>query len=150
MEEEFFFAGNARRYQSVGTHGNDGKWEVKVAGEAPFKTRMLVKRPKDAAKFNGTVLVEWANVTIGHELVIADFPGIYDGFAHVSVSAQFVGLHGFDTNPMGLIAWDAQRYGSLSHPGDSYSCDVFTQAGRAVGPERDRGVDGWVGSRCGT
>ena len=142
VEQEFLFAGTARRYEPAGTHGNDGKWDVKVAGEAPFKTRILVKRPKDAARFNGTVVVEWANVTLGHELIIADFSGIYDGFAHVSVSTQFVGLHGFDTNPMGLLAWDAQRYGSLSHPGDSYSYDIFTQAGRAVGPERDRtGVD---------
>jgi hypothetical protein len=142
IEEEFFFAGTAKRYEPVGTHDNDGKWEVKVAGQAPFKTRVLVKRPKDAAKFNGTVVVEWANVSLGHELIIADLPGIYDGFAHVSVSAQFVGLHGFDTNPMGLVAWDAQRYVSLSHPGDSYSYDIFTQAGRAVGPERERsGVD---------
>jgi hypothetical protein len=146
IEEEFFFAGTAKRYEPVGTHGNDGKWEVKVAGEAPFKTRILVKRPKDAAKFNGTVVVEWANVTLGHELIIADLPGIYGGFAHVSVSAQFVGLHGFDTNPMGLVVWDARRYGSLSHPGDSYSYDIFTQAGRAVGPERDRiGVDAMGG-----
>ena len=142
VEEEFFLAGTAKRYEPVGTHGNDGKWDVKVAGEAPFKTRLLVKRPKDAARFNGTVVVEWANVTLGHELIIADFPGIFDGFAHVSVSAQFVGLSGFDTNPMGLKAWDAHRYGSLSHPGDSYSYDIFAQAGRAVGPQRDRnGVD---------
>ena len=138
-EEEFFLAGTARRYEPVGVQGSDGKWAVEAAGEAPYKTRILVKRPQDPAKFNGTVVVEWANVTLGHELIIADLPGIYDGFAHVSVSSQFVGLHGFDSNPMGLVAWDAQRYGSLSHPGDSYSYDIFTQAGRAVGPQRDRG-----------
>lgn len=142
LEEEFFLAGTARRYEPVGVQGSDGKWAVEAAGEAPYKTRILVKRPQDAAKFNGTVVVEWANVTLGHELIIADLPGIYDGFAHVSVSSQFVGLHGFDSNPMGLVAWDAQRYGSLSHPGDSYSYDIFTQAGRAVGPQRDRsGID---------
>jgi hypothetical protein len=141
LEEEFFFAGKARRYEPVGVHGSNGKWAVEAAGEASYKTRILVKRPKDPAKFNGTVVVEWANVTIGHDLVIAEFPGVFDGFAHVAVSAQFVGLHGFEENPMGLVSWDAQRYGSLSHPGDSYSYDIFTQAGRAVGPDRDRAVD---------
>jgi Alpha/beta hydrolase domain len=142
LEEEFFLAGTAKRYEPAGTHGNDGKWDVKAVGEAPFRTRILVKRPKDPAKFNGTVVVEWANVTIGHELIIADLPGTYDGFVHVSVSAQFVGLHGFEQNPMGLVAWDKERYGSLSHPGDSYSYDIFSQAGRAVGPDRERsGVD---------
>ncbi len=139
IEEEFFLAGTAKRYQPVGDHGSDGKWAVDVAGEAPFKTRILVKRPKDPAKFNGTVIVEWSNVTIGHELIIADFPGIYEGFAHVAVSAQFVGIHGFEEQPKGLVAWDSERYGSLFHPGDSFSYDIFTQAGRAVGPVRNRG-----------
>jgi hypothetical protein len=138
LEEEFFLAGVAKRYKPVGTHSNDGKWEVEGAGEASFKTRLLVKRPKDPAKFNGTVVVEWANVTIGHELIIGDLPGTYDGFAHVSVSAQFVGLHGFEENPMGLVAWDKERYGALSHPGDSYSYDIFSQAGHVVGPDRER------------
>lgn len=142
VEEEFFLADTARRYEPIGEHDGDGKWAVGAAGVAPFKTRILVKRPKDQAKFNGTVVVEWANVTIGHELIIADLPGIYDGFAHVSVSAQFVGLHGFAENPVGLVAWDKERYGSLFHPGDSYSYDIFSQAGRAVGPARDyNGVD---------
>jgi hypothetical protein len=140
IEEEFFLAGTAKRYKPVGEHGSDGKWAVEVAGEAPFKTRILVKRPTDPARFNGTVIVEWSNVTIGHELIIADFPGIFDGFAHVAVSAQFVGIHGFEEQPMGLVAWDAERYGSLFHPGDSYSYDIFTQAGRAVGPEREGGA----------
>src|SRR5262249_1768102 len=141
LEEEFLFAGIAKRYEPVGTHGSDGKWEVRAAGQAPFKTRILVKRPKDAGRFNGTVVVEWANVTLGHELIIADCPGVYDGYAQVSVSAQFVGLHGFEENPMGLKAWDPRRYSSLSHPGDSYSYDIFTQAGHAVGPERKGAVD---------
>ena len=145
LEDEFFLVGTARRYEPVGAHGSDGKWAVEESDEAPYKTRILVKRPKDPAKFNGTVVVEWANVTLGHELIVADLPGIYDGFAHVCVSAQFVGLHGFDTNPMGLVAWDPQRYGSLSHPGDSYSYDIFTQAGRAVGPERDRSANDPMG-----
>ena len=142
LEEEFFLAGTAKRYRPVGMHGNDVRWAVEAAGEGTFKTRILVKRPRDPEKFNGTVVVEWANVTIGHELIIADLPGIYDGFAHVSVSAQFVGLHGFEENPMGLVAWDKERYGSLSHPGDSYSYDIFSHAGRAVGPDREHnGVD---------
>ena len=44
--------------------------------------------------------------------------------------------------PKGLVAWDKESYGSLSHPGDLYSYDIFSQAGRAVGPDRERsGVD---------
>jgi len=67
LEEEFFLAGTAKRYRPDGMHGNDGRWAVEAAGEGAFKTRILVKRPRDPEKFNGTVVVELANVTIGHE-----------------------------------------------------------------------------------
>src|SRR5205807_1447258 len=32
---------------------------------SPYVTRILVRRPSDPAAFNGTVLVEWLNVTEG-------------------------------------------------------------------------------------
>lgn len=54
------------------------------------------------------------------------------------MSAQKLGIDGFPQNPQGLKAWDAARYGSLAHPGDAYSYDIFTQAATAVGPVRDR------------
>jgi hypothetical protein len=42
----------------------------------------------------------------------------------------------------GLPVADPGRYGSLHHPGDEYSYDIFTQAARAVGPDREmNGVD---------
>ena len=50
---------------------------------------------------------------------------VRDGFAWVGVSAQQVGVDA-------LKAADPSRYGSLSHPGDSYSYDIFSQAGQAV------------------
>jgi Alpha/beta hydrolase domain len=53
-----------------------------------------------------------------------------------SVTTQRVGVHGFPEQPAGLVAWDAEHYGSLSIPSDDYSFDIFTQAARAVGPQR--------------
>jgi hypothetical protein len=51
-------------------------------------------------------------------------------------------VHGFTAQPQGLAAWDPQRYGELSIPTDECSYDIFSQVGRAVGPERDRsGLD---------
>jgi hypothetical protein len=136
VEEEFFFRGEALGYEPVGEHGPDGRWRVQEAGAQPYCTRMLVRRPVDPAKFNGTVVVEWANVTSGYEISFADPPGLYDGFAYVAISAQRVGLHGIGPSPMGLIAWDQERYGKLSIPGDSLSFDIFTQAGWLLGPDR--------------
>jgi hypothetical protein len=72
-----------------------------------------------------------------------DNRGIYEeGFAYAAVSAQVNGLYGFEEKPQGLIHWDSERYGSLDIPGDGVSYDIFTQAARAVGPNRPAdGVD---------
>jgi hypothetical protein len=55
-----------------------------------------------------------------------------EGAAYVGVSAQEAGIRH-------LKAWDPVRYGSLAHPGDDYSFDVFAQAAAAV---RDAAPDG--------
>ena len=131
IEEEFFLVGTATRFAPVGELDLGGRWEVEPAGAAPFKTRILIRRPANPMQFNGTVIVEWLNVSTGCEIP-AVIPNLYEGYAYAGVSAQFVGIHGFPSDPQGLIAWDGERYESLHHPGDSYSYDVFTQAARAV------------------
>ena len=143
LTEEYFLEGEATAYELVdGTHSADGRWQTRASGQkAGFKTRMLVVRPQDAAAFNGTVIVFWLNVTAGFELGSASDEALR-GYAWVGVSAQKVGVHGFPQNPGGLKAWDPKRYGSLEHPGDAYSYDIFTQVASAIGPERDRqGLD---------
>ena len=55
---------------------------------------------------------------------------IREGFAWVGVSAQAVGVDALKaTDP---LRGDAARYANLSHPGDSYSYDIFSQAGQAI------------------
>ena len=139
LTEEYFLEGEATAYElAEGGHGADGLWQTRPASEhEDFKTRLLVVRPQDAAAFNGTVIVFWLNVTAGFELGTAGGEALR-GYAWVGVSAQKVGIDGFTENPAGLRAWDPTRYGSLVHPGDGYSYDIFTQAARAVGPDRDR------------
>lgn len=143
LTEEYFLEGEATAYElASGTHSADGRWQTRASGQkAGFKTRLLVVRPKDAAAFNGTVIVFWLNVTAGFELGSASDEALR-GYAWVGVSAQKVGVHGFPQNPGGLKAWDPKRYGSLEHPGDAYSYDIFTQVASAMGPDRDRqGLD---------
>ncbi len=142
-QDEFFLEGTARRYGQVpGSElGGDGHWQLEPRGSAPFATRIVVVRPEDPAAFNGTVIALWNNVTAGYE----NFGGgesleVFEGgFAYAAVSAQRVGVHGVGEHPQGLRAWDPDRYGSLSIPGDDYSYDIFTQAAAAVAPDRPRG-----------
>jgi len=136
-EEEYFAAGIARAFGSVGTWSSDGRWDVVPISKANYKTRLIVRTPKDATKFNGTVVVEWLNVSAGVD-ADADFGEGYpellrDGFGYVGVSAQVVGVEGGPgIVPVGipvqaLKQWDPERYGSLSHPGDDYSYDIYAQ-----------------------
>ena len=144
VEQEFFLSGEATTYQGVeGTElGRDGCWQVQPSGAMPFKTRLLVYRPADPARFNGKVVVCWNNVTAGYELFHGESPELLDGYAFVGATAQRVGVHGFSENSQGLAAWDPERYGALNIPSDAASYDIFAQVGRAVGPARDRsGVD---------
>jgi hypothetical protein len=141
VAEEFFVEGTASAYELVpGTQQeSDGRWQLqKRKDTAPFRTRILVVRPSDAKKFNGTVVVHWQNVTAGYELGgVAEGNEYLRGFAWVGVSAQKVGIDGFPgPDAAGLKQWDPDRYGSLNHPGDDYSFDIYAQAGRLVGPHR--------------
>ncbi len=138
--EEFFLEGEASAYRlREGTeHKSDGMWKTeKEASTVPWKTRLLVVRPSDAARFNGTVIAHWQNVTAGYELGTVSDDEYLRGFAWVGISAQKIGIDGFPgPDAAGLKQWDKERYGSLEHPGDAYSYDIFTQAARAVGPRR--------------
>jgi Alpha/beta hydrolase domain len=137
-EEEYFFEGLATRYRPIGEFGQDGRWSVEPDGEVPFHTRAVVRRPIDPQKFNGTVVVEWNNVSMGCEIFEqGDSAAIFDdGFAYVGVSAQRVGVHGFAAHPQGLVAWDPDRYGSLHIDDDTLSYGVFSEVAKAIGPTR--------------
>jgi len=129
VETEYFFSGTAASYGNVGSLGSDGKWTVLPATSADFKSRVVVVQPIDPGRFSGTVVIEWFNVSggadgapdwsLGHNEIVRS------GHVYVGVSAQAVGV-------AALAAADAARYGSLLHPGDSYSYDMFSQAGQAV------------------
>ena len=141
VEEEFFIEGTAQRYAPVGGLGKEGSWTIEAVSTAPYKTRFIVRRPADPAQFNGTVVIEWANVSGGFEMSFMDSPGLYEeGFAYVAASVQVNGLYGFAENPMGLTVWDSERYGDLNIQDDALSYDIFTQIAHAVG--KNRALDG--------
>ncbi len=138
-EDEFFLEGVATRYRLVGGSEPrwDGRWDVEPAGTAPFTTRLVVQRPTDADRFNGTVVLLWNNVSAGFDTSgLGDTLELLDGYAIVGATTQRVAVNGMGENPQGLVAWDRERYGSLSIPSDDYSFDIYTQAARAVGPDR--------------
>jgi hypothetical protein len=137
-ETEYFISGTAQSYIATDALGSDGLWAIAAAEAAPYKSRIVVDRPIDPADFNGTVVVEWLNVTGGLD-ASPDWNQIHtevtrEGYIWVGVSAQFVGIEGGNDREISipLKKLDPERYGSLSHPGDSFSYDIFSQAAQAV------------------
>ncbi len=126
---EYFLSGTANSYVPVNPLTSDGKWTVTTGASSPYTTRIAVDRPLDPRKFNGTVVVEWLNVSGG----LDDAPDwtlthnelIREGFAWVGVSAQAVGVNA-------AKATDPSEYSSLSIPSDSFSYDIYSQAGQTV------------------
>jgi len=139
VAEEFFVSGTASSYAPDAELGPDGQWRVTPSGTADFTTRIVALTPADRAQFNGTVLVEWLNVSGGIDApavwMMAHREIIRAGYAYVAVSAQKVGVHGganlLDID-MSLKSQDPERYASLNHPGDAFAFDIFSQIGGLV------------------
>lgn len=149
VEEEYFISGRAFRYDTsapvppaprpvdltatrIETGGtlNDGTY--------PFKTRIVVRRPANPAKANGTVVAEWNNVTAFRDIEWNWFGDpefmLKNGYTFVGVTAQNVGV-------TGLKAFNAARYGDLevrwdpagnTAPLDDLSYDVYGAALNAI------------------
>lgn len=128
-EREFYAEGTAQRYR--GATANATANATVVDGDWPYRTRVLVRTPSRRA-FNGTLIVEWTNVTIG---VDADFVFAEDheeilrlGYAYAVVSVQKVGVDRLRT-------WSPQRYGGLSVDAsnvDPATGGILDACGRAV------------------
>ena len=111
----------------------------------PYTTRLVVRRPRQAARFNGTAIVEWYNVSQGHDGEYEWFQSyahlLRSGYAWVGVSTQAVGVNA-------LKEWSPMRYGSLDVRaaarciGDALSYDIFSGAALAIRGKANRDVMG--------
>jgi len=141
VEHEWIVEGEA---SGRGEHSPD-------VGRAPFRTRVLVRRPADPARATRTVVVEWLNVSGGNDIAVTwsslrDML-FRDGTTWVGVSAQPLGVHH-------LATWDRARYGTLHHPGlpagdlpqflrdETYSERVFTEVGALLRRDEARPLFG--------
>jgi hypothetical protein len=135
-QSEFFVEGSASAHTPVNPLTNDGKWVVAQFAPAAYKTRIVVNRPIHAKKFNGSVVVEWLNVSGGAD-ASPDWQHMHvelvrKGYVWVGVSAQAVGVNQLKSPGPLPAPGDPARYGSLVHPGDSYSYDMYSQVGQAI------------------
>lgn len=144
VEQEYFIRGVATRYATTTPNASS------PIGEMPYETRVVVRRPVHPAQFSGVVVVDWQNVTAGHDIdtewgASGDF-FVRHGWVWVGASVQRVGVNGATsgaTAGLGLRDWNPDRYGDLDLTNggtvldDSQSYDVYTQIARLAkeGPE---------------
>lgn len=135
VEEEFLVSGTANVYD----YAADGSLTVKTA-DAPYTTRILVRRPADASKFNGSVVVELPNTARRF-----DWTMLW-GYVHNYVTdsgAAWVGI----TMPgaiQGVKKFNPTRYAALSfaNPAPNEACAAGGRGGpgrggNATSPDED-------------
>lgn len=140
VEDEYSASGTAHAFVATSSPP-DGKWSITPTSAASYSTRVLVRRPSNPRAFSGTVVVEWMNESAGESAPDWDYlnPEIMDaGDAWVGVSAQKLGVDGGSSilsggqvngSVKGLVQQEPERYGTLHHPGDQYSFDIYDQIG---------------------
>jgi hypothetical protein len=156
VEEEYFVskaptAPGAGDGACVYTTPTDGTTGTVANCNGAYKTRLVVRRPTSPARFNGTVLLEWQNVTaqydVDHYWLESNEHILREGYAWVGVSAQRAGVQPvlgpcFPQLPFtwplcnNLRTWSPLRYGAqggnLNIPNDNLSFDIFAHAARAL------------------
>jgi hypothetical protein len=144
VEEEYFISSSdACAYTGVGS----GTATVPAVCDGSYTTRIMVRRPVSDETFNGTVLLEWQNVTaqydVDHYWLESSEHIMREGYAWVGVSAQRAGVH---PNPLvpcipsigvyfgcnNLRTWSPARYGTLDIPNDNLSYDIFSHAAQSL------------------
>jgi hypothetical protein len=137
VEEEWFASGAATLFTY-----NDPPVPseiVPVQTGQPYKTRFVVRRPANAADFNGTVVIEWLNSTAGFDTApswdaSAEYFGrkgiVYVGVTNSDVAIRFMrgGCRLFGLLPPSC----GTRYRTLSLPENGLAYEMLSQLAHAL------------------
>ena len=107
IEQEFMLRGRAKVYEWP--HGG----RPHAVAEGPYVTRILIRRPRDMRRFNGTAIVEPLNPSAGIDLPIMWAEShrqlIADGYAWVGITIK-------PNTIKALKAFDPVRYAEVTMP----------------------------------
>jgi hypothetical protein len=134
IEEEFLVGGTATLFSYASSPPQGPGDIVPVQSGVPWKTRLIVRRPADPRRFNGSLVIEWWNSTAG-----------FDSAPSWDVSAEYFAREGFVyvgvTNSTTAIAFlrggcrlfgifppsCGTRYASLSLPDNGLAYEAISQ-----------------------
>src|SRR5207253_8108888 len=141
VEQEFIVSGSANVYD----WDKDGSLHVKIP-DAPYATRILVRRPADPSRFSGTVIVETVNNTRNYDwgfiwpLSYEHFIRRGDGYVAVTHTPQGIAaLKKFDPRRYAILSFanpnPSEKCGSQSSTADTedgLKWDIISQVGALV------------------
>jgi hypothetical protein len=135
-EEEFYVEGAASAYV---VQPAQNRATPDAGNPYNFKTRVIVRRPVSAGRFNGTVILEWINASSNsdqeNDWLWSHEHLMREGYAYVGVTAERGGIEG---TAYGLKKWNAARYGSLNvdaagkFTANELSYDIYSQVAQAL------------------
>ncbi|HEX3649756.1 MAG TPA: alpha/beta hydrolase domain-containing protein, partial [Pseudonocardiaceae bacterium] len=118
-EQEFFVSGTATRFPANPTVAQQQQAATPI-GSMPYTSRIVVRRPINPSHSAGIAVVDWQNVTAGHDIdtewgTSGDY-FVRHGWTWIGASVQFTGVNGAVPGPtagLGLKEWNPIRYAAL-------------------------------------
>ncbi|MBW2243508.1 MAG: hypothetical protein JRH01_16115 [Deltaproteobacteria bacterium] len=146
VEEEFILSGAANNYTYAELPVRDEL--VLLQTDVPWTTRIIVRRPPDAAAFNGTVVIEWWNSTAQFDTAPVWDPSaeffVREGWIYVGVtnSPTSIGHLVGGCRTFGLLPPTCgTRYAGLSIPEAGVAFEMGSQiANKLKGNDADRPI----------
>lgn len=132
VEEEYFFSGKANVYDWA----KNGSVSVHTAN-APYNSRMLIRRPVDPKKFSGTVWVEFLNPVGMTDMSLA---WGYSNYYMLDHGDAYIGVTAFGDSLKTLKRFNAERYGSLSMANPAPLPQGCKEAGKDYSAEFEDGM----------
>ena len=132
MEEEYFISGTANVYDW------DSEGAVKVRdSDAPYTTRIVVRRPIDPKRFSGTVWVDMLSPARGY-----DFPEQwgYTNYYMIDHGDVSLGITMFPATIRALRKFDPKRYGTMMMANPEHPLKPCPAAGNNYDYEMETGL----------
>jgi hypothetical protein len=134
VEEEWFVAGAADLFNYAHNPPQGPTDIVAIQTDVLYKTRLIVRRPAQRAKFNGVVVIEWWNSTAGFDSApVWDQSAEHyarEGYAYVGITNSTTSF-GFLTGGCRLFGilppTCGTRYATLSLPENGLAYEMVSQ-----------------------
>ncbi|MGI9325388.1 MAG: alpha/beta hydrolase domain-containing protein [Pseudomonadales bacterium] len=143
VEQEYQVSGFANLYEYVDNAAQDSTVRVRDA-DVPYTTRVLVRRPQHAKRFNGTLYLEVLNPTAGWDgdpiwqntyRQIIRSGGAYVGVTSKPVALNFL-RDGWGSTP-GFAVRNNERYANLEMPYFGQVWDILSEIGALLKTRND-------------